>query len=282
MLRAAFAMAGVFAVAASSAASAQSLQGSRATMVRQNSVAQQHDFTFLKTGNEVRSFVEKGYLVPVHGNESLKLSGVSYPYARPAVKLFIERLARQYENTCGEKLVVTSLTRPLNGQPANASDLSVHPAGMAVDLRISRKASCRNWLERTLNSLEARGVIDATRETRPAHYHIAVFPESYTRYVAALIGKSPAEVAPNGKGMKIARASGPAYASVLPVGGSDDDDATYTVRPGDSLWGIARKFNMSVADLQEANNLGSNRIVAGQKLSIPGPGRVAASDTSSK
>jgi len=282
MLRAAIAIAGVFAIAANSTAFAQSLQGSRATMLRQNNVAQQQDYTFLKTGNQIRTFVEKGYLVPVRANESMRLSGVSYPYARPAVRLFVQRLAGQYENACGEKLVVTSLTRPLNGQPANASDLSVHPAGMAVDLRISRKASCRKWLERTLTSLEARGVIDATRERRPAHYHIAVFPESYTRYVAALTGKDPAEVAPNGKGMKIARANGASYASVLPVGRPDDEEGTYTVREGDSLWSIARRFDLRVAELKEANNISGNKIVPGQKLSIPGSGRVAASETSSK
>lgn len=251
-------------------------------MRRQNSIAQQQDYTFLKTGSQVRSFVEKGYLVPVRGTGTMRLSGVSYPYARPAVKLFVERLAGQYENACGEKLVVTSLTRPLNGQPANASELSVHPAGMAVDLRISRKASCQRWLERTLTSLEAKGVIDATRERRPAHFHIAVFPESYTRYVAALTGKDPSDVAPNGKGMKIARANGASYASVLPVRSSEDDDGEYTVRPGDSLWSIARKFDIRVAELKEVNDIQNDKIVPGQKLSIPGSGRVAASETSSK
>ena len=156
---------------------AQSLRGSRTSMRKQNSVAQNQDYTFLETSADVWDFVEKGLLVPLNGNSNYKVEDASYPYARPAVKLFVERLAQQYRPECGEKLVVTSLTRPLSRQPANASDLSVHPAGMAVDLRRSKKASCRRWLERTLASLEGKGVLEATRERTPPHYHIAIYPE---------------------------------------------------------------------------------------------------------
>src|SRR5690606_16764776 len=154
-------------------AHAQTLKGSHATMSRQFSIAKQHDFTFLRTKADVNRFIRLGLLVRLDGNEDYSLAQVSHPYARPAVRTFVERLANQYRNACGEKLVVTSLTRPLNGQPRNASDLSVHPAGMAVDLRLSRKASCRRWLENTLLSLERRGVLDVTRERYPAHYHVA-------------------------------------------------------------------------------------------------------------
>lgn len=261
-------------------ASAQSLQGSRTAMQRQNAVAQEQDYTFLRSGSDVTRFVEKGYLVPVRGNEDYKLALVSFPYARPAVKLFIERLAAQYHNACGEKLVVTSLTRPLTRQPANASDLSVHPAGMAVDLRHSRKASCRKWLENTLTDLEARGVLDATKERRPAHYHIAVFPAPYTNYVAKQGGTSSAKLAAaasgKGQGMKIASAPAPKYASVVSVGASDEAEE-YRVRKGDSLWSIAREHNVSVAALREANELTVDTIKQGQLLTIPGSGRVSAS-----
>jgi len=55
-----------------------------------------------------------------------------------------------------------------------------------VDLRIPRSAANRRWLERTLLSLEDRIVLDATRERYPAHYHVAVFPREYVKYVAQL------------------------------------------------------------------------------------------------
>lgn len=260
--------------------SAQSLKGSRTAMQRQNAVAQAQDYTFLRSASEVTDFVEKGYLVPVRGNKDYKLASVSFPYARPAVKLFVERLASQYHAACGEQLVVTSLTRPLTRQPSNASDLSVHPAGMAVDLRHSRKASCRTWLERTLTSLEASGVLDATKERNPAHYHVAVFPTLYTDYVARVGGTSAAKLAAaasgKGQGMKIASAPAPNYASLVSIGGQNQSDE-YRVRKGDSLWSIARDHDVTVAELRDANNLTGSTIKAGQVLTIPGSGRASAS-----
>ncbi|HYW06042.1 MAG TPA: hypothetical protein VE913_03745, partial [Longimicrobium sp.] len=67
--------------------------------------------------------------------------------------------------------------------PGNAHTLSVHPAGMAVDFRVSRNAECRTWLEGTLLGLERAGVLDVTRERMPPHYHVAVFPDAYSAYV---------------------------------------------------------------------------------------------------
>jgi LysM repeat protein/lysophospholipase L1-like esterase len=43
----------------------------------------------------------------------------------------------------------------------------------------------------------------------------------------------------------------------------------YVVRSGDSLWGIARKYGVSVDALMKANKLGNSRLNVGQKLTIP-------------
>jgi LysM repeat protein len=288
------AVAAILVFSASGVGEAQTLRGSTTTMQRQNRIAQDHDYTFLRTSSQIRKFVDSGYLEPLRGNADYQLAAVSHPYARPAVRLFIERLAAQYRAACGEKLVVTSLTRPVLEQPRNASDLSVHPAGMAVDLRISRDRSCVRWLEKTLLSLEKQGVLDATRERRPPHYHVALFPQPYTRYVAKIAGPSAVQVA-----SATTRAATTPTQEAADVDdtadlqeqldaalGSDTEPkrlvtanvaaeesepslGTYKVNRGDSLWSIARRHNTTVDTLKSLNSLDSSRIVAGQTITVP-------------
>ena len=220
-------------------AEAQSLGGSTRSLDRQNFAAVQHDYTFLSNPAHVQRFVDAGYLVAVPGNRDFQLKGVSFPYARPEVELFISRLAGQYRAACGEPLIVTSLTRPRSRQPRNASPRSVHPTGMAVDLRRSNSRRCRNWLENVLMHLEGARVLEATRERRPPHYHIALFPKPYAEYVATARGSI------------------------------DRGQLVYYVRSGDSLWNIARKHGTTVDRLRSANDLRGSRIYAGQALTVP-------------
>jgi LysM repeat protein len=232
-------------------AGAQSLRGSRASLDIQNRMAKTHEFTFLETRSQLERFVRLGYLVPVESNTDFDLHQVSFPYARAETDLFVKRLAGQYRAACGERLVVTSLTRPNSLQPRNASDRSVHPTGMAVDLRVPRAPACRRWLERVLLELEDQRVLEATRERRPAHYHIAVFPEPYRGWVegrASTVLVAQAEPKPAIPGESVTR---------------------YEVRSGDSLWTIARKHGTTVAELRAQNALATSRIRPGQVLEVP-------------
>lgn len=215
-----------------------SLNGSRDSMMKQNRVARQHDYTFLRNSAQVRKFVDSKLLERVSGDRNYELSGVSYPYARPALKLFIERLSQQYRDATGEKLVITSLTRPISAQPYNASSLSVHPTGMAADIRISKNRAARRWLENVLLDLERKGILEATKERRPPHYHVALFPQQYEQYVEALQRNTK------------------------------ERSVTHRVADGDTLWDLARRYETSVTAIKRLNDLNSAEIRVGQVLRI--------------
>ena len=87
--------------------------------------------------------------------------------------------------------------------------------------------------------LEGRGVLEATYERRPPHYHVALFPTQYEGYVASLRTRA--------------------------AGGT----AEYYVRRGDSLWEIARDHGTTVDALRSSNDLRGSRIYAGQVLTVP-------------
>ena len=49
-----------------------------------------------------------------------------------------------------------------------------------------------------------------------------------------------------------------------------------TVKPGDTLWGIARAYDTDVATLRSLNGLTSDALRPGQTLTVPGSEEVAA------
>jgi hypothetical protein len=279
---------------------AQSLDGSRESLIRQNLEAQEQGFSYLRTVADVQEFSNLGLLVAVRGNADYELAGdeVSFPVARPEVKTFLDWFGRHYHAGCGEPLVITSLTRPTSRQPHNASEISVHPTGIALDIRRSDRSSCRAWLEANLVDLEGKGVIEATRERWPAHYHVAVFGPALTKYlggqpdepsidmkVAALSEEPPATRATRGHRSTHARgsyrASRPSYDTAVGRGrGRHRSHAraaaaprtkSYRVGRGDNLWRIARRNGTSVAVIKRANGLRRDSdLKPGQVLSIPG------------
>jgi LysM repeat protein len=129
----------------------------------------------------------------------------------------------------------------------------VHPTGLAIDLRVSSRTKCRTWLEGTLLSLERRGLAEATRERRPPHYHVVVFPTAYETFVATVTGVNASVTATSEA-----------------TAAEAQQTAEYEVNRGDSLWLIARRFGTDVEQLKELNGISGNRILPGQTLRVPG------------
>jgi LysM repeat protein len=163
-----------------------SLTPTHDALLRQSLGAREAGLPYLIDDAQVHDAVRRGDLVTLLGNDDYAINPeVRHAAARPELKAFVERLGAQYRLKCGERLVVTSLVRPLDHQPWNSDPLSVHPTGIAVDMRVPGDWSCRRWLEATLLDLEARGVVEAAREHVVPHYHVVVFPGPYRQFLAA-------------------------------------------------------------------------------------------------
>ena len=221
---------------------AQSLRGSPASVDRMYDYASSHQLHFYETSTGVKNAVDEGHFVRLSGNDDFQLHDVSFPYVLPATRTFVHRLAAEYHSACGKPLIVTSAVRPEAWQPPNSTPESVHPTGIAIDLHKPR-GRCLTWLRGVLKSLEDTGVIEATEEHYPPHFHVAVYSAPYKRYVERQTGNE--------------------------VMVADGNPRQYEIRKGDSLWSIAHRYGTSVETLQQMNDLDGSAIMAGQTIMVP-------------
>ncbi|MEE2644982.1 MAG: DUF5715 family protein [Myxococcota bacterium] len=263
------------------------LVGSAASMDKQNREMRRHRFSRIKSPRPIKGLVAKKVLVRVRPSKVLELAYVSFPFVRPAVNRFLKALAKRYWRECRAPLVVTSLLRPLSHQPRNASPRSVHPTGMAFDLRLP-SGKCRRWLQRELVELERRGVLEATQERRPPHFHVALFPKAYERYLAAGgrgTRQRSAQASPRPPKQSRGSRGGPRERARSQQRRQREQRARprrgraparrararrrYRVKAGDSLWLIAQRHKTTPERLRKVNRLRSNLLQPGQELKIP-------------
>lgn len=335
--RGATALAAALAVFAGNAG-AQSLRGSRASVERMYHFAAGHGMSFRRTPEAILTDAGRGRLVPLGGSLDYELSGgVGWPYVTAETRRFVELFAEQYSAVCQTPLVITSASRPLSRQPRNANRQSVHPAGIAVDLRRPSAGPCLNWTRAALLDLERRGVIEAIEERHPVHFHVAVLRgpgrslelptlklagqdpaatraqwlaarEAYFADAAAVAdlgdseeGVGPTAAASRGTltpsrwslapfapvrrpvrlaGVVVTESAGdvepaptPAAATRVTAASATRPAArgrTYRVRPGDTLWDIARRHRTKVDVLLAENGLRrSARLKPGDVIRLP-------------
>jgi LysM repeat protein len=277
----------------SSVAGAQSLKGSPASVDKMYTRAVLNDLQFLKTSKSVYESVADHELVMLSITNDMTLDKVSYPFVLPKTRDFVNTFARVYHDSCGERLVVTSAARPRTQQPRNASPKSVHPTGMAVDFR-KPSGACLTFLRSQLVKLEAAGTVEATEEHHPVHFHVAVLQKltaPYGRTMASAarttatpvvftsivpIPTSPVEMlfrTDSANGTVDLAPSAPveapkAAAKTSAARKSATRSKTYSVRKGDTISEIAKRFGLTVSRLKSLNGLHSSTIKPGQKLRI--------------
>lgn len=170
------------------AANAQTLRGSPASVDLMYTTAHARDLQFLRTPQDIYEAAKTGALKMISITSDLDLERVAYPFVLPNTLRFADSLAVQYHAGCGERIVLTSGARPVDKQPRNASPKSVHPTGMAVDFRKPRNPACLAWMRKSLVALEDAGVIEATEERHPAHFHVAVLRQNAERHIQLAAG----------------------------------------------------------------------------------------------
>lgn len=248
----------------------ESLHGSKASVEKMYDFAQRYRYPFYLTPTTLDDAIAKGKLVPLTGDENYELTrGVGFSYATVEAREFITQFAPQYLAACGAPLTVTSAARPMSRQPRNANPHSVHPTGIAVDIRRPYPGPCLTWVRNALAQLEARGFIEATEEHHPVHLHIAVLRAPGARFTLPDLTN----------GVRVARqpttpVTATANGDVSLAASADDWARTrvYTVRDGDTLWDVAQKTGVSVNALARANNRNPRSVLRpGTTLKLPDP-----------
>jgi LysM repeat protein len=263
------------------------LRGSKASVEKMYSFARQHGYPFYLTPATLDDAIAKGKLVPLPGDENYELArGVGFSYTTAESRDFIMQFAPQYLAVCGTPLTVTSAARPMSRQPRNANPHSVHPTGIAVDIRRPYPGPCLTWVRNTLAELEARGFVEATEEHHPVHIHLAVLKAPGSRFRlpdltngVRVARQSPpsvlaASMTPAPAATTVSNVSSGSV-SLSPASRADSGPSSrlYQVRQGDTLWDVAQMAGVSVKALAAANNRSTRGVLKpGTVLKLPEPG----------
>jgi LysM repeat protein len=249
----------------------QSLHGSKASVEKMYDFAVQHHYPFYLTPTNVDAAVAAGRLVPLTGDSTYELTrGVGFSYSTREARQFVTAFAPQYLFACGAPLTVTSAARPLSRQPHNANAHSVHPTGIAVDIRRPPPGPCLTWVRGALAQLESKGIVEATEEHHPVHLHVAVLAAPGSRVVLpsltqGMVAAARVPVAPTTVETVTTTTVSTGEVNIVP-----NLNRTYVVRQGDTLYDIAMKMGVSVQALAEANDRKERQVLKpGITLKVP-------------
>ncbi|MEP6989496.1 MAG: LysM peptidoglycan-binding domain-containing protein [bacterium] len=248
------------------------LHGSKESVDKMYEFALSHRMPFYLTPTNVDDAIARGRLVALTGDSTYELTrGVGFSYSTREAKQFVLAFAPQYLSACGVPLTVTSAARPLSRQPHNANPRSVHPTGIAVDIRRPPPGPCLTWVRGALASLESRGIVEATEEHHPIHLHVAVLVPPggkllLPNLVTTVVARQPVAAEP------VRTATSAAANGDVSLAGPKPPH-TYLVRTGDTLWDIANRNGVTVSELTRLNGRAATAALRpGTALVLPSPG----------
>ena len=250
----------------------EDLHGSRQSVEKMYEFALTHHMPFYLTPVNVDDAIAKGRLVALAGDSTYELTrGVGFAYSTREAKQFVLAFAPQYLAACGVPLTLTSAARPMSRQPHNANPHSVHPTGIAVDIRRPAAGPCLTWVRSALATLEERGVVEATEEHHPVHLHVAVLVPPGGRLVIPNLVKTVVarQVTTPPVPMTTVAAAGGEVKLMPGVKDTARARHTYTVRQGDTMWDIANRSGVSMAELKKANAQIASTLKPGITLVLP-------------
>ncbi|MEP7002025.1 MAG: DUF5715 family protein, partial [bacterium] len=193
------------------------LRGSPESVEKMYDFALANGLPFYLTPTNVERAVTDGKLLPLSGDTTYEITrGVGFSYATREARQFVLTFAPQYLSACGVPLMVTSAARPTSRQPHNANPHSVHPTGIAVDLRRPSAGPCQTWVRTALAELERRGIVEATEERHPVHIHVAVMVRPGSEVVLPNLVNAVVARGPAASTVSVAHGSIPPASTGLP------------------------------------------------------------------
>lgn len=162
--------------------------GEVTTSQQQYEYASSHQLIYMTSDEEYQARIGSGYFELLQGPYLIVLA--KRPYVLPSTAKFVNQLAADYfVFGCG-KLVVTSAGRLSTERPSNGSIYSVHPFGLAVDLRTRFiPTECADWLRSYVSAKEASQEVDGTQEHHPEHLHVVVLIQKPEPILLATVPK---------------------------------------------------------------------------------------------
>jgi hypothetical protein len=135
--------------------------------------AMENQLPFMTNEADYETRIASGYFVRLEG-PFLEVHA-KRPYALPSTVAFATEMSVAYNTFGCGRLVIKDTLRLTTERPKNGSPESVHPAGMALDIRTKYiPVECADWLRTYISQKEAEGKVDGTQEWKPEHLHIVV------------------------------------------------------------------------------------------------------------